>query len=142
MILVLKTRHHGPSDGTAQPFPAIQVSLKRYLSHLSRRYTATSIDFLTPRFTLLARNHVKEILPKLNLPDHRSSLKMSRLSRQRCQGRLLASFQDDANQSQKEKAQDQRSQSMKEQAFNKDKDQEQDSRSQRQSNLKKPKTMF
>ncbi|GJT30815.1 hypothetical protein Tco_0911090 [Tanacetum coccineum] len=46
--------------------------------------------------TLLAGNPVKEILLKLNLPDHRSSLKISRLSRQRCQGRLLASFPNDA----------------------------------------------
>ncbi|GJS65353.1 zinc knuckle CX2CX4HX4C containing protein [Tanacetum coccineum] len=46
--------------------------------------------------TLLAGNSVKEILPKLNLPDHRSSLKISRLSRQKCQGRLLASFPNDA----------------------------------------------
>ncbi|GKE19634.1 hypothetical protein Tco_1427211 [Tanacetum coccineum] len=37
------------------------------------------------------------------------------------------------------KAQDQRSHSMKEQAYNKDKDQDQDSRTKRQSNLKKPK---
>ncbi|GKA68047.1 hypothetical protein Tco_0767964 [Tanacetum coccineum] len=83
-----------------------------------------------------------------------------------CQGRLLASFQDDAKyehvgqdtrsqdvkdeqnlkdrdlkisklkSKSKEKAQDQRSQSMKEQAYNEDKDQDKDSRTQRQDNLK------
>ncbi|GJX56207.1 hypothetical protein Tco_0286104 [Tanacetum coccineum] len=38
----------------------------------------------------------RRFFSKLNLPDHRSSLKISRLSRQSCQGRLLASFLDDA----------------------------------------------
>nr|GEX25314.1 hypothetical protein [Tanacetum cinerariifolium] len=42
---------------------------------------ASALEDLTP-----AGNHVKEIIYKVNLPDHR----------QRCQGRLLASFQDDA----------------------------------------------
>ncbi|GKB20743.1 hypothetical protein Tco_0854666, partial [Tanacetum coccineum] len=44
--------------------------------------------------------------------------------------------------SKRKKAQDQRSHSMKEQAYNKDKDQEQDSRTQCQSNLKKSKTIL
>ncbi|GKE42114.1 hypothetical protein Tco_1469398 [Tanacetum coccineum] len=44
--------------------------------------------------------------------------------------------------SKRKKAQDQRSHSMKEQAYNKDKDQEQDSRTQCRSNLKKSKTML
>ncbi|GJS13477.1 hypothetical protein Tco_0407949 [Tanacetum coccineum] len=70
-----------------------------------------SNTFVLEDLTLLAGNPVKEILPKLNQLDHtysrndgvaasfqqsQSSLKISRLSRQRCQGRLLASFQDDA----------------------------------------------
>ncbi|GJU01609.1 hypothetical protein Tco_1111947 [Tanacetum coccineum] len=103
----------------------------------------------------------------LNLPDHRYQDYQDK----DCQGRLLEIFQDDAkyehvgqdtrsqdgrddNDKQgkdlnisklktksKRKSSDQRSHSMKEQAYNKDKDQEQDSRTQCQSNLKKSKTI-
>ncbi|GKC97710.1 hypothetical protein Tco_1167985 [Tanacetum coccineum] len=41
MIVGNEESRHGPSDAMHKPFPAIRVSLKRNLSHLSRRYTRT-----------------------------------------------------------------------------------------------------
>ncbi|GKC42903.1 hypothetical protein Tco_1060625 [Tanacetum coccineum] len=78
---------HGPSDAMHNPLPATQ-SRKDFVSK-SHGDTLISIDFLTPkhaefdesnanvleRFYTSAGNPVKEILLKLNLPDHSIKVK-------------------------------------------------------------------
>ncbi|GJV12337.1 hypothetical protein Tco_1353878, partial [Tanacetum coccineum] len=63
--------HHGPSDAKHNPPQPLKVSQQTLVSFLTE-ITRISIDFLTPkRFYTSAGNPVKEILFKLNLPDHR-----------------------------------------------------------------------
>ncbi|GKB06970.1 hypothetical protein Tco_0835203 [Tanacetum coccineum] len=65
---------HGPSDAMHNPPQPLKVSQQTLVSFLTE-ITHISIDFLTPkRFYTSAGNPVKEILLKLNLPDHRSIL--------------------------------------------------------------------
>ncbi|GJS45947.1 ribonuclease H-like domain-containing protein [Tanacetum coccineum] len=67
---------YGPSDAMHNPPYPLKVSQQTLVSFL-REITRISIDFLTPSWLILKRfdtsagNHVKEILLKLNLPDHR-----------------------------------------------------------------------
>ncbi|GJX56797.1 hypothetical protein Tco_0286694 [Tanacetum coccineum] len=175
-----------PYDAIAQPFPTIQDSLKSTCSHLSWRTHTIVLEFLTAvirtgkygesnasaleDLTLQAGNPVKEYQGlRIKKAQDQTKTKTSAtlifkifLKRYQdyqdkdCQGRLLASFQDDAkyehvdqdtrSQDGKddkdiqgkdlkiselksksvEKAQNQRSHSMKEQAYNKDNDPDQD----------------
>ncbi|GJT23985.1 hypothetical protein Tco_0893922 [Tanacetum coccineum] len=66
-----KDKGHGPSDAMHNPPQPLKVSQQTLVSFLTE-ITRISIDFLTPkRFYTSAGNPVKEILLKLNLPDHR-----------------------------------------------------------------------
>ncbi|GJW65864.1 reverse transcriptase domain-containing protein [Tanacetum coccineum] len=62
--------NHGPSDAMHNPPYPLKVSQQTLASFLTE-ITRISIDFLTPNSTLQAGNPIKEILLKLNLPDHR-----------------------------------------------------------------------
>ncbi|GJW55817.1 retrovirus-related pol polyprotein from transposon TNT 1-94 [Tanacetum coccineum] len=66
----LETRHHGPSDALhnpSQPFKFLSKDSGLIVTEIN----TTSIDFLTPKQASTAGNPVKEILLRLNLPDHR-----------------------------------------------------------------------
>ncbi|GJR95918.1 hypothetical protein Tco_0268092 [Tanacetum coccineum] len=75
----IKDSHHGPSDAMHNPSPATQ-------EHQSDTYVFTMTMEILPDpsnklcdSTLQAGNPVKEILLKLNLPDHRSILMDSKI---------------------------------------------------------------
>ncbi|GJR23086.1 hypothetical protein Tco_0971613 [Tanacetum coccineum] len=73
---------HGPSDAMAQLLPSHHKSLNKtlvlfltedynaFLSTFSLRFDESD-TYVLERFDTSAGNHVKEILHKLNLPDHR-----------------------------------------------------------------------
>ncbi|GJT97509.1 hypothetical protein Tco_1093027 [Tanacetum coccineum] len=67
----VSTDSHGPSDAKHNPPLPLKISQQTLVSFLTE-ITRNSIDFLTlKRFYTSTGNPVKEILLKLNLPDHR-----------------------------------------------------------------------
>ncbi|GJX53640.1 hypothetical protein Tco_0282009 [Tanacetum coccineum] len=84
--------NHGPSDALHNPPKPLKVSQQTLVSFLTE-ITCISVDLLTPkhaefdksdtyvleRFDTSVGNPVKEILLKLNLPDHRSILTDSKM---------------------------------------------------------------
>ncbi|GJW35122.1 reverse transcriptase domain-containing protein [Tanacetum coccineum] len=72
MIMVLKTTHHGPSDAKHNPYQLLRL--------LSKEYGESNVYALDDP-TIQAENPVKEILLKLNLPDHRSRSKITSMQK-------------------------------------------------------------
>ncbi|GJW88317.1 hypothetical protein Tco_0163657 [Tanacetum coccineum] len=86
-LVSVEVLSHGPSDAKLNPPQPLKVSQQTLVSFLTE-ITHISINFLTPkhlsdiihnedgnlahgRFDTSAENPIKEILLKLNLPDHR-----------------------------------------------------------------------
>ncbi|GKE32701.1 hypothetical protein Tco_1452023 [Tanacetum coccineum] len=85
MILVLKTRHHGPSDVMHNPSQLLRLLLEEicFISHEDQH---TSISFLIPRSLILKRWQV--ILFSIHIGDGNPS----RVNMKQLCGRLLARF--------------------------------------------------